>query len=237
MSEKDLMGDLSELSKSWEEAEDTGGGFFELPEGEYEVIISDIEIGYSKNDRLQIVYSLTIIEGEYKNKIVKKFAGLDDPDRLGFVKGDLKRLGIECDNLEDLPEVLDNQAKGLTVLIACKKTTKGEITYTNIYFNKVLDEVPEEAEVEAAKKKPVSKKKTVKKKEAADEITIGKKAIYIEDNVEYEGLVSDISDKGLADFEDDASGEVWEIPISDLKAKVEKAEEEAPARRRGRRNK
>ena len=131
-----VLDDLKALSGDWEETE-AAEGFFTLPEGSFDARISDCEIGYSKAGNLQITYELTLLNGEYKNKKVKKFASLDNADRLGYTKADLKRLGLEIPaDIQDLPELLDTEVIGIELVIDVKETTKGDVTYSNIYFDK-----------------------------------------------------------------------------------------------------
>lgn len=132
---KNVKSDLAALSRSWKDAEPSEGGFFEVPDGEHDVEIVDAEIGYSKNDRLQAVLEMKLINGDHQGKTFKKFCGMEDDEQLGYIKGDLKRLEVDFpDEIEDLPDTLDQEVIGLFARVKVARKTKGEKTFTNIYF-------------------------------------------------------------------------------------------------------
>ena len=217
-----VLEDLKDLSGSWSDAEiASGGGFFELPEGSFNAKITDCEIGYSKQGNLQIVYEITLTTGEYKNKVVKKFANLSDPDKAGYTKKDLSIL--ECtipDDLMDLPEILDTEAIGREVIInSVKSKGKDDKVYTNIYFEKVIkNSVVEEEEKEKEKatetERPVDdvveeevKKSKVKKTKSMEGKTV---EFDDEDGEKIQGKCI-CDDANENDIEVETADEVWSI--------------------------
>lgn len=112
------------------------------PDGKHEFQVDSAIIDKSKSEEMMIVYTLKVLDFDL-GKNIKKFAMLTknkapDKERMGWVKGELKRLGYDVTDMDSLEETLiDLRGKvieGTTVTI--KK--KGGDTYTNRYFNELV---------------------------------------------------------------------------------------------------
>jgi len=220
----DVRQHLEDLENDWEDEEVTegGGDFFKLPDGSYDVKIVETEVGLSQKDNLQIVYTLKIVDGEYKNKEVKKFASLQS-GRLGWAKGDLNKIGVKIpERLKDLPEVLDSDVTDLLVVIDVKNTKgKDGIEYNNIYFAKSLSNSNGSKDSSEAKAQKISSSKN------------GKKAIFKEGRKKYTGtVISEENEDGDVEFEVDEIEEIWDVPLNELKFVKEEVEEKTAKRRR-----
>jgi len=132
---KDLMKKLKGMQKSWKESEPARGGFG-VPDGTYNVRIDEATLCEAKQSgRLQIKWVLVVIDGDYANKKICKFDGMDDPKSLPYVQGSLEALELEIpDDITEIGTVLE-EAVGKEVEIQVR--TKDE--FTNIYFNGLLE--------------------------------------------------------------------------------------------------
>lgn len=182
-----LLGELAELSDIWKSTDAPENAFAEVDDGEYDCIISAIEINKAKNSgRLQIKYELTINEGQpFAKRKLWKYDGLANADNIAWAKASLSRLNIECEDISELPSLL-NDVKGLMVNITAK--TKNEIQ--NYYFNELVEEV---APTPAKGKKPVKKGPVAEEEESGfsegDEV----EALYSKDGEWYEGAVTKVA--------------------------------------------
>ena len=113
------------------------------PIGNFQVELTSAVLGPSQSSgRLQIAYEMVILVGEHKDKVIRKYDGLDKPETISITKQQLKRIGVDSDkvSLSQLPAVLLS-LKGSKLAVQCKlnKTTQGE--FYNIYFNKVIQDL------------------------------------------------------------------------------------------------
>ena len=122
--------DLSAFDDDFDAAEEPE--FDELPDGKYQVRIEKAQVSKSSAGDPMIKWELLVIAGAREGRRIFKNSVITDRS-LPFVKGDLKKVGLELNRLSELPgrigETLD---KALEVT----KKTKGE--YTNVYFNRLL---------------------------------------------------------------------------------------------------
>jgi hypothetical protein len=105
--------DLSDLDESYQSSE--SGNSRSLPNGIHKAKLIDTEVIYSKNQNLQIKWNL---EGELpsgKTGTATKFSPLVYKG-FGYLKDDLKILGITLGHLNELYDVLPNLA-GTVILI------------------------------------------------------------------------------------------------------------------------
>ncbi len=131
-----MIEDLKKLDDVWRDIEvDAEGNVFEdVPDGRYQARIDDVYVHRSKNSsRLQIAWNLVITSGQYANRHLYRYTGLETPDNLKFLKQDLFRCGLEVPKLSDLPRQLP---KLRDYVIEVQVKTKGE--YQNIYINKLV---------------------------------------------------------------------------------------------------
>ena len=127
---------LDQITEEWNDSEVNKGGDFEnVPDGTYQTRIDFAEICESKQGRPQIKYEMTVVSGDFSNRKLWKYDGLDSVESIGYARGGLARLGVEEDDVQELPEELA-ELVGTYCTVTVK--TKGE--FTNTYFKEALDE-------------------------------------------------------------------------------------------------
>jgi len=140
----DLTSTLSKLQKNWKKTKPRQAGV-PVPDGQYPARIESVVIEESKSSkRMQVNWGLKIVEGDYENREVHKFSGLETEDNLAFLQGDLETLELAIpDSINDLGEVL-TEAAGLLLEINVRTSNE----FTNIDFIELLEDEGEEAEEE-----------------------------------------------------------------------------------------
>ncbi len=122
--------DLAAFDEEFESAE--APEFAELPDGKYQVRIERAAVTKSQAGVPMIRWELAVISGQHQGRKLFKNSVITESS-LPYVKGDLRKVGLELKKLSELPgrigEALD---KTLEVM----KKTRGE--YVNIYFTRLL---------------------------------------------------------------------------------------------------
>lgn len=111
------------------------------PKGKFQARIDAAELGRStSSNRLQIHYTLTILNGPSANITLHKYDGLATPQQTAMTTQQLSRLGVVLEGLtlQKLPAVLVDLV-GQTVAIMCKQNKQ----FHNIYFQKLLTSAAE----------------------------------------------------------------------------------------------
>lgn len=127
---------LSALQKTWKKTVPRTIGAA-VPIGLYPMRIESavIEKAKGKSKRLQINWELTVASGDYENRKVRRFTGLETDDNLAFLQGDFEILEVPIpDSIADIGESLE-QVGGLLVEVNVR--TKDE--FTNYDFVELLD--------------------------------------------------------------------------------------------------
>lgn len=108
-----------------------------LPDGKYEVIITDVVLGYSQNgDNFQITWKLAVCKGEYEGRFLPWRYSVISDDRMEYLKADLDAVGlgsVPLVNVEArLPELVG------TIMAVSLATSKTNSKYQNVYFNRLV---------------------------------------------------------------------------------------------------
>jgi len=104
---KEIAKSLKELQRTWKQTEAKTGGS-NLPDNDYSAKITNMEINVSKNGRVQVITTLKIVDGKFKNKECMKFDGIDSDTNMSWFKGYCEVLGIEIpESITDLPNTLE----------------------------------------------------------------------------------------------------------------------------------
>lgn len=122
--------ELAAFDKAFNDAEVKGGAKGDLPEGDYNVTVSAVEIFKSKDERLFFKLVLMVMDGDMGGATVNKIYSLDNPERLGFLKSDLMTCGLHLKKFSELPKKMTD-IEGVCLKVHAKK--KGQ--YTNYYIN------------------------------------------------------------------------------------------------------
>lgn len=127
---------LKRLQKKWNDAEPKTGRSY-LPDGNYNCRIESATIEESaKSGTLQISWNLSVVDGDYEGKSIRKWDGLEGENSLDWLQGSLETLELELpDNIEDLGATLE-ESNGL--LIEVSLNTRDE--FQNCYFNELLEQ-------------------------------------------------------------------------------------------------
>ena len=120
--------DLSGFDDDYDTAEAMDSD--EVPDGKYQVRIDKVKLDRSQKGNPMIKWDLVVIAGSQTNRHIFKNSVIT-PAALGFVKGDLKTLGLNLAKFSELQQRLEEL---LDVNLEVTKRTRGE--YTNVYFNK-----------------------------------------------------------------------------------------------------
>lgn len=106
--------------------------FDELADGKYQVRIDKAQVSQSSAGDPMIKWELLVIAGSHEGRRIFKNSVITDRS-LPFVKGDLKKVGLELKRLSELPARI---GEALDKTLEVTKKTKGE--YVNVYFNRLL---------------------------------------------------------------------------------------------------
>lgn len=133
---------LSRLKGKWAEAKGKERTFSksEVPDGIYLARIVEAEIGDSQSSgRLQCAWKFEITEGEYEGEVLRKYDGLETEDNFFYFQNSLQRLGFDLpDDPKEISKIL---AHIVTVKPSIKIKVKTNGEFTNIYINKLMEEI------------------------------------------------------------------------------------------------
>ncbi|MAF24487.1 hypothetical protein CL634_02785 [bacterium] len=133
MSKEFNLNDLDEEYETHDSEQNTD--FEELPDGKYQVSVDRVELMLSKSgDKRMFKWTLKVINGEFKNRLIWKYSMLEPGDSLGYFKRDLHTLGF----VKTISEVPNNLEFFLDLIIQITKKTKDGADMASIYFNKLL---------------------------------------------------------------------------------------------------
>ena len=133
---KDPSSRLKALQKDWKKAAPKKFGQ-QAPDGSYEVKIvgAVIEEAKAESKRLQIRWTLKILDGDYKGREITHRSGLEGQDALSYLQGELDTMELEIpENITDITELLP-EAIGLDLLVSL--STRNE--FQNIRFEELLE--------------------------------------------------------------------------------------------------
>ena len=133
---KDPSSRLKALQKDWKKAAPKKFGQ-QAPDGSYEVKIvgAVIEEAKAESKRLQIRWTLKILDGDYKGREITHRSGLEGQDALSYLQGELDTMELEIpENITDITELLP-EAIGLDLLVSL--STRNE--FQNLGFEELLE--------------------------------------------------------------------------------------------------
>ena len=113
--------------------------FDKLPEGRYIGVLTSAEVGVSRNERPQVAWGYTIIEGDLAGEKVRAYDGLDQEDSLYYLGRRFGSMGVDPTtiDLKKLQKHLDALVEQkLTLKIRLKNSKDGE--FQNIYIDGVV---------------------------------------------------------------------------------------------------
>lgn len=189
-----INSELKSLQHLWKSSE-ARAQTDNVPDASYQVRIAEHKLERSKaKQRMQVKCVLRILTGPYKNRPIYKYSQLETENNMSWFKGDMQRLGVKIPkNLLHLPELLEE-----TVDMILGVTVKTNGAFTNIYFNEVIEELPDDDDDDMEDDEEEEKPKKKKKKKKA------KKAKAVKPEEEYE---EDDDDDELDDEDEDEDDE------------------------------
>lgn len=132
--------ELREMDGVWKEIEVEDREFKPLPDGKYQVEVTEARVEHSKGSgRLQFTILMRVAApAELAHRTIAKCSGLESERSLSFVKSDLATMGILIDKVSGLPAITTMLlGTFLEVALVTKKAQDGN-TYQNCYINKLL---------------------------------------------------------------------------------------------------
>lgn len=118
------------------------GGFAEIPDGKYLAKVSGCEIKNSNAGEMHLVFQFKIMESAEDESLVgakaSKWCNIEKEDGGAYLIRDLRRFGIELEDLTQLPEVakmLDEQKP--EVKISLKTGNSGQFTYIDTVISEI----------------------------------------------------------------------------------------------------
>ena len=137
-----VLESLNALKDGWGDTEQPPS--YEVPDGRYNVSIESAILNKSKKSgRLQVSWSLKILDGEYRGRMLFKHDGIDNDTGRSFFRGALARLGVDWpDSPSEIPQILEG-LNGSQAQVNCK--TKDDAQIQNVYF---VRHIPTEDQVE-----------------------------------------------------------------------------------------
>lgn len=117
----ELLEDSTKITK-----EELESGYEELPEGEYEAFIDEMEIKESKSGNLMLVWKFEVTDGEYEGEDHYKYSMLNDAKNMKRVTTELEKFGHSISKFSDLEDCLEDMLdEDVTITIEI------DGTYTN----------------------------------------------------------------------------------------------------------
>lgn len=142
---------LAALDNAYADAEvrTEGSGAGLLPEGKYQMFVSNVSLGENKfNDAMQLAIGLEVLDGDMKGRRATKFLPLT-AERMEYLKNDLLVLGIDLsDGIVKLGEqktMLSMLDKVVDVTIKHKQRDNGKGVFQNIFINRCVGSVSDVA--------------------------------------------------------------------------------------------
>jgi hypothetical protein len=163
-----------DMSKSWNAMKERAKEmtFEGIPAGTYHAIPTDGEINISQNGRLQCMIEYTITEGEYEDRTVRSYDGLDNDGVAYFLKR-IENMGYSFNELEfnEIPQLIEAILSEKPVL-RIKVKYKGDSTFPSVTVLGTVDFSPveEKSKTKATETEPKStSEKTEPEPEDSDE--------------------------------------------------------------------
>ena len=136
---------LASLDNAYADAEIRTGGGGLLPEGKYQMFVSNVSLGENSYlGAMQLAIGLEVLEGDLRGFKATKFLPLT-VERMEYLKNDLAVLGVDLsDGIVKLgeKEVLESLVdKVVDVTIKHKRKENGKGTFQNIFINRLVGSV------------------------------------------------------------------------------------------------
>ena len=172
---------LSELSKLWKKAV-PAEAFPQIPDGDYVGDLKEMKLEESKkSNRLQVVSTFEIADGDNAGKTTKKFDGVSDLTSMGYFKRYCEIIGLDLpDDLglwqDSFDEFVANSTDLYNITLKSSKG-KDDKTYNNVYVNGISEytkgtgeETEEETQEEAVEEEEVEEEEAEAEEVVEEEV-------------------------------------------------------------------
>jgi hypothetical protein len=130
---------LSKFDGEWNKAEKPENTYADIPDGKYIVNIETAKIDENDSQRVFLKFGLRIAKGDFSRRLIFKKYYLDNPDKFGYLKDDLSKIGFELQKISDLPELLPNLTNRIMeVNLSTSKPKEGQKPFQGCYFSKFI---------------------------------------------------------------------------------------------------
>jgi hypothetical protein len=130
---------LRQFDDEWNQAEPPKSEYDPLPDNKYQVNIERAYIETSDEMKVFLKWELRVLTGEYQKRLIFKQNSLDNPERFGWLKGELTKVGFELKQLSDLEELLPHLLdRVMEVNLKTNKPNAEGKSYQNCYFKKFI---------------------------------------------------------------------------------------------------
>lgn len=133
----DLHEELAALDGVWKDTAAAKSGS-NIPDGDYVTKITKMDLGKSKNGRLQVVTVFTVADGNFSGKELYRFDGLDKEQSISFFKSMCETIGLEYPaSMVHLPDAVKAFKDSFDNMVNITMKTKGE--YQNLYVKGLVN--------------------------------------------------------------------------------------------------
>jgi hypothetical protein len=134
----DVSEELAALDGIWKETVPKKGS--SIADGDYVAKITKMEIGKSKNGRLQAVSVFTVADGNYMGKELYRFDGLDKEDSIGYFKAMCETIGLEYPvSMVELPNAIKAFIDSFDGMVNITMKTSKDGQYQNLYVKGLVN--------------------------------------------------------------------------------------------------
>jgi hypothetical protein len=130
---------LKQYDDEWKQAEPQKDEYAPLPDDKYQVNIETARIEQNDEFRVFLKWGLRVLTGKYQKRLIFKRNSLDNPEKFGWLKADLSKVGFELEKISDLEELLPHLLDRVIEVNLKTSTPNAEgKTYQNCYFRKFI---------------------------------------------------------------------------------------------------
>ena len=136
----DFVNYLKQFEEGCQQAETKEPGEFStLPDGKYKATVDKVYLNENKYTELpQLTWEFRVLEGDYEGRKIFKHSGLDNQDRVNWMKQDLRNCGLLLASITTLEQELPNLLDKTLLLNLKSKEAKNGNVYQNTYIVKEI---------------------------------------------------------------------------------------------------
>ncbi len=145
----DLKNFLSRYDEEWNKAEAPEISYDPIPDGRYTVNIETAKIDEDDTQKVFLKFGFRILKGDFTRRLIFKRCRLDNPDRFGYLKADLEKIGFEIKKISELPDLLPSLVNRiLEVNLKTGRPNDQGKSFQNCYISSFIGMMPTQAEAD-----------------------------------------------------------------------------------------